>query len=680
MLYGASINLTKEDRLLLNSCMADDKDTIADLVHRGASPNARDTSGRTPLIIAVENGFSTKVRQLLKHGADVNARAADGSTALHSAVAAGNIRVVRFLLVCEANVNAQDDGGASPLIIACQLDKREIAALLVKNHACNVNLQMAGNMTPLAFSVIRGKYWWVDFLLTHGADPSLKTDRGTNALSLACIYFRTSIAQRLHEHGVAFTESDENNRNLLLQAMMHKERGRYGMVVFLIDKGVPCDIPDNKGRTALHQACEEGDAELVDLFLRHGAQLTQADSAGKTPLIYAVENGHYHLVIRLLSLKKDRQKDLTTGLIAACQKGLRRIIGALIAAGADVQSEDTDGITPLMAACSFEDPALIEWLTAKKRGVVTYANKHGVTALHYACFEERRRLVPLLKELGADLEAVSAEHGTALSIACNQGTEELVTALLEAQAQVDTKGYKGMTALMICCLNNRKELARLLLDHGAQVNCVNDRLQTALLVACQSGAFDCVELLLARGADRSAKTIEGFTALHFASWCGHSRLVDLLIRNGAPVDECGPRNSTPLLLACQTGRLKVVKTLVRHGAEPATPNKDGITPLICAHSYGHDLVVSYLKELGAELPHQAVLSLIPLFLTPKIRQLEMLDLPTVCRYCHEGSASLICQNCKEARYCDATCVEADRTKHLKDCHPPQLKKNGYHKH
>ncbi len=55
------------------------------LVHLGADPNAADSAGRTPLVIAAKNNLGDLIRLLIELGADPERTAADGKTPMQCA-------------------------------------------------------------------------------------------------------------------------------------------------------------------------------------------------------------------------------------------------------------------------------------------------------------------------------------------------------------------------------------------------------------------------------------------------------------------------------------------------------------------------------------------------------------------------------------------------------------------
>jgi ankyrin repeat protein len=105
---------------------------VAQLLKRGASPNARSLSrGATPLMGAAAGGHADVVRLLLDKGADANARMTGYETALTQAVRAGHTEVVRVLL--EKGAGFAPPYCTSPLREAKRRGYREIVEIL-KTH------------------------------------------------------------------------------------------------------------------------------------------------------------------------------------------------------------------------------------------------------------------------------------------------------------------------------------------------------------------------------------------------------------------------------------------------------------------------------------------------------------------------------------------------------------------
>jgi hypothetical protein len=74
------------------------------LIQKGANPNIQDGRGNTPLMLAVEAGYTEGVQILLRYGANVNLGNSSGETPLIRAVQIRKLDMVRILL----------EGGADP--------------------------------------------------------------------------------------------------------------------------------------------------------------------------------------------------------------------------------------------------------------------------------------------------------------------------------------------------------------------------------------------------------------------------------------------------------------------------------------------------------------------------------------------------------------------------------------
>ena len=147
-------------------------------------------------------------------------------------------------------------------------------------------------------------------------------------------------------------KSPEDLRDELEQACCDDDRE---LVLSLLDAGV--DIDAKVGGTegsALFIAAEYGHKELVKTLIKRGADLNAGDEDGKNALMAACENGAGGGVVEYL-LKKGfdagaRDKNGETTLIHAINGGDVENVTLLIQNGADINTANREGETPLQVA------------------------------------------------------------------------------------------------------------------------------------------------------------------------------------------------------------------------------------------------------------------------------------------------------------------------------------------
>ncbi|NDB83609.1 MAG: ankyrin repeat domain-containing protein, partial [Alphaproteobacteria bacterium] len=96
------------------------------------------------------------------------------------------------------------------------------------------------------------------------------------------------------------------------------------------------------------------------------------------------------------------------------------------------------------------------------------------------------------------------------------GYEKIVRLLCEYKADVNAKYNSGDTALMIASDIGYEKIVRLLCEYKADVNAKNNGGNTALIIASQRSYEKIVRLLLEAGADPRLENNEGISAYSLA--------------------------------------------------------------------------------------------------------------------------------------------------------------------
>ncbi|MEW6349022.1 MAG: ankyrin repeat domain-containing protein [Thermodesulfobacteriota bacterium] len=407
--------------------------------------------------------------------------------------------------------------------------------------------------------------------------------------------------------------------NALLLAARY---GRVGLVKQLLSEGAPVDTKGGLDQTALMEAAQNGHVAVVRLLVRRGADINAKDDISQTALMLAAGKGHVRVVTALLKRGADvnaRSGFGTTALMEAIRECRLDVAKALVDGGADINATDKRGTSILMqevrkgngetvelllrygADCNIRDKggdyALKIALRNGDRELASLLGRHGATSdeppLVLASYLGIAGEVERLLRQGADVNTADKFYGrTALMWAAEQGNEKVVGLLLDKGADVNAKSPEGWTALMSAAMGGDPEVVRRLLDKGADVQAEDAfHRRSGLAWAFDDPFFDeLMDLLRERGAVLS---------LHLAAGLGDLKAVHRLIREGADVNAKEGNGATPLMRAAATGNLEIVRLLLDTGADPNAKDEGGRTALMKVSS-DHPEVALLLVVRGAQ--------------------------------------------------------------------------------
>lgn len=152
----------------------------------GMTPDTKNETGETPLIIAAALGSDEIVGILLENGAQINLKdKKQSATALHAAAMKGKVNTARLLLQKGADVNARAHDDLTPLLIAVLAVNGELVKLLVDAGADLEAQDKAHGVTALHIAALKGNLNLTKLLLDKGANPNAKSNDGRTPLDLA---------------------------------------------------------------------------------------------------------------------------------------------------------------------------------------------------------------------------------------------------------------------------------------------------------------------------------------------------------------------------------------------------------------------------------------------------------------------------------------------------------------
>lgn len=169
----------------ITAIIRDDVDTLRALQARGFDINTPDPDLNPPLVLALQRDALAVARYLVAQPAlDIEATNTANENALMLAALRDHLDLVQRLLARGAQVNRP---GWTALHYAASNkgpNARAIAALLLEHHAY-IDAESPNGSTPLMMAARYGHEDVVRLLLEEGADPTLRNQRGLDAIDFA---------------------------------------------------------------------------------------------------------------------------------------------------------------------------------------------------------------------------------------------------------------------------------------------------------------------------------------------------------------------------------------------------------------------------------------------------------------------------------------------------------------
>lgn len=440
--------------------------------------------------------------QLLDQARDIDGFSSDGTPALHWLVRFNDLARVSRLLDKGADVALVNRYGVNPMQIAAEYGYADMMKVLI-DHGASVDAR-GPTGEPVLFAAIRsGSRDAIDLLLAQGADIDA-TDPVFEATPLMIAVRQNNLAvvgQLIAmgadvnaytlmgevpdfrppgagggSHGVGIVRGgwpEQGMRNPIpgkLTPLLYAARDGHTLAARqLLDAGAAIEAPNANETSPLVMAIMNDNIDLATLLIERGADVNSMDWYGQTPLWAAVDVRNKDLNSRTMTMDVDREPVFD-------------LIQLLLEKGADPDAR-TRQVPPLRRF----DMGL---------GSLAWVDFTGMTPFLRAALSGDVRVMKLLLAHGADPHITTFGGTTALMAAAgvnwvfNQTFDEGAQALLEA--------------------------VKLCVDLGLDVNAQNDMGLRAIHGAANRGSDDIIRYLHEQGADLAAQDNEGRTPMTWA--------------------------------------------------------------------------------------------------------------------------------------------------------------------
>jgi ankyrin repeat protein len=457
------------------------------------------------------------------------------STALVDAAERGDESAVRALLKQRVDVNIAGSGEASALLWVARRQNLALAKELVRAGA-DVNKPNAYGVRPLHVAIENSDLPMVQMLLAARADPSVADATGEPLLISAAKVGDSRVVEALLDAGAPVNAADSAFQQT---ALMAAARGGYVPVVkLLLARGASVNVKTRTGPTPrvitpAQSTASRGAGIQRGGWPDHG--IREAIPGAKTPLLYAVREGHVEVAQLLLE------------------------------AGAQIEEADADGITPLLCAVINEHAELARFLV--ERGAnVNASDWYGRTPLFSAVDIRDLDVSGPTRDNGIDREKFYqlAEFFLKRGADANARTKEfppqrMWVTRLGSLSWVD---FTGQTPFLRAALAGDVKTMRLLLQFGADPNITTFGGTTPLMAAAgvnwtvaqtfdegNASLLEAMKLAHSLGNDVNARNALGITALHGAANRGFDDAIRYLVEQGADLGARDKEGRTALVWA-----------------------------------------------------------------------------------------------------------------------------------
>jgi ankyrin repeat protein len=421
----------------------------------------------------------------------------------------------------------------------------------------DVNAPDVQGTPPLHWAVRFDDVAKVRSLLGAGADARLASRYGLTPLTLAVQNGNPEIIRLLLDAGADANAVDPAAETML---MIASRVGVLDSVRLLLDRGAVVDARDKTyQQTALMVAVREGHAPIVQLLIERGADVNAKTRTGNTPQ-WVLPNsvpgfGHGIGIVRGgLPPRGSRQPipGSLSPLLYAARDGRLEAAKLLVAAKANLEQTDANGVTPLLMAIVNNRVDVARFLIEQGADIQA-TDWYGRTPL-WAAVETRN---------------MDVDNATFVNGVDRAPFLSLITTLLERGAKVNVR------------MKEVPPIRRAFLRTTGSLSWVDFTGQTPFLTAALAADLDVMRLLLKYGADPNIGTFEGTTPLMAAA--GVNWVYDQTFDEGP------------------AARLEAVKLCHQLGNDVNAVNTMGLTALMGAANRGSDDIIAFLVERGAKL-------------------------------------------------------------------------------
>ena len=455
----------------------------------------------SPLQYAIFKGNTNIINILLRLGADISRKDSLGNNALMYAASYGSAEIIDMLLNYSSNAyRVVDIYGDTPLHNAAELGNTNTLIALMNRTPININAQNINGNTPLHFAVKNHNSNTYRFLLLKGADYSIKNYDGKTASNLLYEESGYNIENIINNSNTNNTFNDKVNTNLNNSLFDNNSSSIYNYNNF---DGINAINVNTFADDLIYEYSDEKSIEDDDYVEPDtGDDYSHIYEANK-PLFDAIYNNNIGAIIKAISK------------------------------GANINSRNEEGFTPLLYAINYDRLEAIEAL-------LSYSNV-------------------------IDIEMPLNNYSNTYSVKGKNFSGEVL--------------FNGTTPLQYAIFKCNSNAADLLIKNHADMKKKDYSGYSALFYASAFCDAYVIDFLLKKDPSLTGeKSLSGRNVIHFAAMYGNDNAISYYLSNTfLSINAQDSEGNTPLHYAIEKGYSSTANLLINYGAKTDIKNNLGIS-------------------------------------------------------------------------------------------------------
>ncbi len=455
---------------------------------------------------AVEEGQVELVSAIIERAHFAIDKKLDGRTLLHYACKVNpNVEMVRWLLAHGSPVDSLSAENTTPIYVALM---NLGSTSEINEDICNLLLERGANLNTvidnqsLVMRMTSTDYYLreLNWLIRNKADLNYKNAEGESAILMAAQKQSLECLGALIASGAHVHDKDNVNNSILHILAGEGVGRRHGpdfqnyknrIIQTIVEKGLDANVKNGEGETAILVAARNRFYDTVIQLLISNADPNIKSKDGVSIFTLLFGDGKFMSidalpVIQTLLNKGYSPNDAEKLSILTVMfdfADLAEIQKTMTAWNISPNQINAEGNTPLHIATRMKRKEVVEWLV-KQGADVNSQNTNGYSPI-MVTFD--LAILDILFENGADINFIGKNGDTALTVEASRQREEKLKWLLSHGAAVDQKDGEGFSALHHAFKSrNSIQNAIHLLSCNASINSSNAMGETILMTALDS--------------------------------------------------------------------------------------------------------------------------------------------------------------------------------------------------